>query len=356
MAVRRRDKRNRLSRRVVVPVLAGLALIVAMVATSAAAAPIYTDWSAPVNLGPVVNSAASELGPALSGDGLSLYISVTKTGGFGANDIWVSQRATTSDAWGVPVNLGPTINTTATEFVPTFSEDGHRMFFASDRAGGSGGQDIYQSYRADIHDDFGWQTPTNLGTVLNSSADDNASTYFDNGGHPQLIFGSGRLGGVARDLFLSHLQDDGTWGPATLIPELSSPSTENRPTIRQDGLEIFFYSDRPGGFGGTDLWTSTRSSVDAPWGTPTNLGATVNSSFTEQHAYLSADAKTLVFASNRPGGVGTGNLDLWMTTRAQIFPTTKDECKNGGFERFGIFENQGDCVSYVATGGGNQPG
>ena len=45
-----------------------------------------------------------------------------------------------------------------------------------------------------------------------------------------------------------------------------------------------------------------------------------------------------------------------MTTRAQIFPTTKDECKNDGLERFGIFKNQGDCVSYVATGGNNAPG
>src|SRR5207249_11075222 len=115
-----------------------------------AAAPVYGDWSAPVNLGPVVNSAASELGPALSADGLSLYISVTKSGGFGGNDIWVSQRPTVSDAWGAPVNLGATINTVSTEFVPAFSEDGHRMFFASDRAGGSGGQDIYQSYRADV--------------------------------------------------------------------------------------------------------------------------------------------------------------------------------------------------------------
>src|SRR5205823_5737726 len=155
------------------------------------AAPIYTAWSAPVNLGPVVNSTASELGPALSADSLSLYISVTKAGGFGGNDIWVSQRPTVSGAWGAPVNLGPTISTPSTEFVPAFSEDGHWMFFASDRANGSGGQDIYQSYRTDIHDDFGWQTPTNLGPALNSTADDNASTYFDNGGHPQLIFGSG---------------------------------------------------------------------------------------------------------------------------------------------------------------------
>ena len=148
------------------------------------------------------------------------------------------------------MNLGATINTASAEFVPAFSPDGHWMFFASDRAGGFGRQDIYQSYRADIHDDFGWQTPTNLGANVNTAADDNGvHGYFENGGHPQLFFGSGRLGGAARDLFLSNLQADGTWGPATLIPELSSPATENRPSIRQDGLEIFFYSDRPGGSG-----------------------------------------------------------------------------------------------------------
>lgn len=79
----------------------------------------------------------------------------------------------------------------------------------------------------------------------------------------------------------------------------------------------------------------------------------VNTSSIDQHAYLSADAETLVFSSNRLGG--SGLLDLWMTTREQVFPATKDECKNGGFERFGIFDNQGDYVSYVATNGSNQP-
>jgi hypothetical protein len=44
-----------------------------------------------------------------------------------------------------------------------------------------------------------------------------------------------------------------------------------------------------------------------------------------------------------------------MATRDQIFPTTKDDCKNSGWERFGIYKNQGDCVSYVATNGSNAP-
>jgi hypothetical protein len=45
-----------------------------------------------------------------------------------------------------------------------------------------------------------------------------------------------------------------------------------------------------------------------------------------------------------------------VTTREQILPTSKGDCKHGGWERFGVFKNQGDCVSWVATGGKNQPG
>ena len=80
----------------------------------------------------------------------------------------------------------------------------------------------------------------------------------------------------------------------------------------------------------------------------------MNSSATEIHPYLSADALSLVLSSARTGG--SGGTDLWIATRTQIFPATKDECKTGGWERFGIYKNQGDCVSYVATQGENQPG
>src|SRR5437879_4513220 len=55
--------------------------------------PQYGPWSAPVNLGPVINTAANEQHPAISRDGLSLYISSDRSGGFGGTDIWVSQRA-----------------------------------------------------------------------------------------------------------------------------------------------------------------------------------------------------------------------------------------------------------------------
>ena len=336
------------------PLMVGAALVLFGVSASfTSAAPIYSQWSTPVNLGPVVNSAASETGPAISPDGLSLYFSSDQAvGGLGLRDIWVSQRATTASAWGAPQHLPPPINTAFDDFVPSFSPDGHWMFFASTRPGGFGGPDLYQSYRADIHDDFGWQTPTNLGQGVNTAAAENGNGYSDNGGHPQIYFGSDRLGPAGNSsLYVSNLQPDGTWGPATQVTELGAG---NRPSVRLDGLEIFFYSARAGGVGGIDLWTATRPTLDAPWSTPVDVGSIVNSTDNDQHPYISSDAKTLYFFSNRPGGSG-GN-DLWMTTRTQILPQTKDDCKKGGWDRFGIFDNQGDCVSYVATNGTNPPG
>jgi hypothetical protein len=304
----------------------------------------YSDWSTPVNLGPVVNSALAEQGPALSGDSLSLYFySTNRPGGSGSDDIWVSQRPTVSAPWGAPVNVGPTINTASRDYVPAFSSDGHWMFFASDRPGGFGPPppatptpDLYQSYRADIHDDFswtpsnlgGWQEPTNLGPNVNTAAAENGNGYFDNGGHPQLFFGSERLGPPGNaDLYVTNRQADGSWAPATRIPELSSPQTENRPNLRADGLEIFFYSGReprvPGSTGtSADLWTATRASVDAPWSTPVNLGVPVNSINNDIHAYLSSDGQTLIFGSTRAGGMAAAGTtaDLWMTTRVDTAP------------------------------------
>src|SRR5713226_1041346 len=65
----------------------------------------FSDWSEPVNLGPVVNSEFNDQHPAISVDGLSLYISSDRPGGFGDMDIYVSHRASLDDDWGPPQNL-----------------------------------------------------------------------------------------------------------------------------------------------------------------------------------------------------------------------------------------------------------
>ena len=100
------------------------------------AAAKFSDWSLPVNLGPVVNSQFEDFAPQVSKNGLSLYFTSTRSpGSLGGEDLWVSQRAREGDAWEPPINLGPAINTPSNERSPGFSRDGHFLFFAT---GGGG--------------------------------------------------------------------------------------------------------------------------------------------------------------------------------------------------------------------------
>src|SRR3989338_10571982 len=74
------------------------------------------------------------------------------------------------------------------------------------------------------------------------------------------------------------------------------------------GLSLYFGSDRPGGFGGLDIWVSQRASLDDPWGTPQNLGPRINGPDADHCALLPSDEHTLIFASTRPGGLGANDL------------------------------------------------
>ena len=67
-------------------------------------------FGTPANLGPVVNTSAGEMKPNISADGLSLFFRSNRRDGNGGHDIWVTTRTATNDNWGIPVNLGPTIN------------------------------------------------------------------------------------------------------------------------------------------------------------------------------------------------------------------------------------------------------
>lgn len=93
-----------------------------------------------------------------------------------------------------------------------------------------------------------------------------------------------------------------------LVNELNSAANDRRPSVRFDGLEIFFDSDRHAGSGGFDLWASTREDLSQPWSEPVNLGNSVNSEFSDEIPFIAADGQTLFFESNRPGGSGAFDI------------------------------------------------
>jgi Tol biopolymer transport system component len=291
----------------------GLALLVSTATSDGIEARGGVQWSPPVNLGAELNSVFEESAPHVSSDGLSLYFASTRPDSQGGEDLWVSRRANRHAPWETPANLGPAINTGANERSPALSRNRRLLFFATDRAGGAGGFDIWVSWRPDPADDFGWQPPVNLGTGVNTAATDAGPSFLERGAIPQLYMASARPGGAGGlDIYVASVP--GGWaGPPLPVGELSSPQPDLTPAVRPDGLEIVFASGRPGGLGGFDLWRAFRTSLHEPWSTPTHLGPDINTEFLEVFPTLSSDARTLVFQSSRPGGFG--GSDLYVSTR-----------------------------------------
>jgi hypothetical protein len=301
----------------------------------------FSDWSEPVNLGPVVNSKFNDQHPAISADGLSLYITSDRPGGFGDFDIYVSHRASPDDDWGPTENLGSIINTEFEDSVPTFSPDGHRMYFCSSRPNSlTLNANIWVSYRDDTSDDFAWQPPSILGNEVNTERGECGPTLFEDRreGITTLYFtrcvGEHCTFGDPDqkwDIYASVMNDDGTFRLSAPVAELNSGYRDTRTAIRNDGLEFFLTSSRPGGFGRNDLWVSTRETTLDAWSTPVNLGPTINTPAAEGAPALSCDGTTLYFYSNRAGGLG--NNDLYVTRRTELCNQentlgNSERCKN----------------------------
>ena len=238
-------------------------------------------------------------------------------GGLGGQDIYVSHRATINDAWGPPQNLGPKINTDANDYCPFVLPDGHTLLFLSNRAGGLGMGDFYMATRQNTADDLAWDHVQAV-TELNSASDEFGPSGFENPatGVLTLFFNSNRPGGPGGyDIYTSQLGPDGKFTPPQLVPELNTSSNDQWPVVRQDGLEFTLISNRSGTLGGNDIWISERGSIQDPWSTPVNLGPIVNTASGEGRAWLFAGGTRIIFFSNRAGGQG-GN-DLYETTRTQ---------------------------------------
>ena len=275
---------------------------------STGAAPIFGN---PTSLGPMVNSSAYEWDPAISADGLSLYFKSYRPGGFGSADIWVTTRKTKKDLWGTSVNLGPIINSSHNEGAPDISADGLSLYFISGRPGGSGSWDIWMTTRKSK--DEPWGTPVNLGPKVNSSALENGPSISSD---CLSLYFSSRIDTADRPSFGSHDHDiwvttrktkDEPWGtPVNLGRTVNTSALEGGPSVSGDGLSLYFNSKRPGGFGERDIWVTTRKTKNDPWDTPVNLGPTVNSPDGENNPDISSDGSTLYF-------IGP-DVDIWQVS------------------------------------------
>jgi serine/threonine protein kinase len=233
-------------------------------------------------------------------------------------DDLIRQQQDSHLVFGIPINLGPPVNGPSNDWSPSISADGLELYFDSNRFGGFGGFDIWIATRATTDDT--WGEPVNLGPMVNGPGFEQAPRISADG--LSLFYGSNRPGGSGGwDIWIATRQTkDADWSRAVnLGSTINSSAGDSTPFISTDNLSLFFGSNRPGGSGNIDLWLTTRETPHDDWGTPINLGPPVNSEFCETMGSIFGDGLMLVIGSSgigpyRPGG--QGRADLWLATRA----------------------------------------
>lgn len=241
-----------------------------------------TDWSTP-RLVAQVRSDKTDEDPAMSSDGLELYLAVKPLSG--AHDIVRYVRTSTAMEWTYEPTIAA-INSTATDWTPRLSADDRTLYFTSDRADGNGGGvDVWFSTRTGTTAASVWSTPTPLVTpAINSPFEDRSATPCRGG---RFVFTRPRNGSL--DLF--EIEADGV--VATPIPGASDPDyVESAPFISEDCLTLYFSSAE---FGDPDVMVMTRTSVGSPWTTPQPI-PNLSTENLEGDPWVSADGRYMLLA------------------------------------------------------------
>ena len=246
----------------------------------------YGNYSEGKVMGTPFNRTGTESGVTLTADNHQLYYSLTKQeiNGYTNSDIYVSEFK--GGRWQPAESVGPTINhANAREAQPSVTPDGKRLYFASNREGGFGGDDIWCAER----------------------------------------------------------QSDGQWGePYNLGPRVNSSGNERFPFICADGETLFFSSDGWMGMGSYDVFYVRLSAKD----TARNLGYPINTAYDEVGFGITADGKKAYFSSNRypgKGGMDIFEFELYAQARPKRMIVLKGKAidKNGNAigEKVAVVEN-----------------
>ena len=206
-------------------------------------------------------------------------------------------------------NIKDVINSEYPDYAPAVTADNQLIIFTSRRSGGVGkNKDVDNEYFEDIwyskKVNGEWTSPKNMGKPINSETHD-ASIGISPDGKELFLYKPDNGG----DIYVSKLQTNGQWSaPVGLGKFVNSRSKEPSVGISYDGKTLYFSSDRPGGFGGLDLYKAELDK-DGNWTKPVNLGSTINTEYDDDSPFIDLDGKTLYFSSR--GHKGMGGFDIY---------------------------------------------
>lgn len=254
----------------------------------------------PKNLGREINTAEPEYFPSLSLDGKELVF--TRRIKNINEDFYYSKS--NESGWGAAKAMEGDVNTDDNEAAQNISQDGQWLVFtANNRRDSYGGFDLYISYLTPN----GWSEAYNLEGKVNSEQWDSQPCLSPD--KRDLYFASRRAGGYGgSDIYVSHMQPNGKWGePENLGPDINSPADEQCPFIHADNQTLYFTSPYWPGYGDDDIFY-VRKGPNGVWSKPVNLGYPINTINREGTLFIAANGKTAYYASDRSDSRGATDI------------------------------------------------
>jgi len=208
--------------------------------------------------------------------------------------------------------MGTGINSPMHDYSPVTPGNGGVLYFTSRREGSTGGmvdnngqpfEDIYVAH----YDGNNWSPAENAGYPMNTRTMD-ATVGISEDGNTMLIYRTSRdlVGG---NILIMKKAENGNWSnPHTLNKVVNSQYFEPSACLVDNGNTIYFTSDRPGGYGGRDIWR-VKMLPNGEWSRPLNMGPNVNTKYDEDAPFLHSDGQTLFFSSN--GHKTMGGYDIF---------------------------------------------
>ena len=255
----------------------------------------------PLNLGENINSKVSEYFPTITIDGKQL-VYTRRVNNFNEDFFGAELK---ESKWSMSEGLPGDINTNQNEGAQNISQDGQWLIFTGcNFPEGMGSCDLYISYlTAD-----GWSAPENLGRTINSEAWESAPSLSPD--KRDLYFSSNREGGYGNsDIYVSHRLANGRWTePENLGPEVNTAGNESCPFIHSDNQTLYFTSNGHLGYGGDDLFMTKKGPKNI-WSNAVNLGYPINTIENEGSLVVASDGRTAYYASDRSDS--KGGLDIY---------------------------------------------
>jgi outer membrane protein OmpA-like peptidoglycan-associated protein len=196
------------------------------------------------------------------------------------------------------VNMGSAINSPQEDFAPVLTADENEIVFTTRRQEDNTSPDVaddnkyYEDIFVAVRENGSWKAARNIGPPVNTKYNDSNLTLSPDG---SLLFiykdeGNG-------DIYLCEKNKNGSWGEPTPLPGIINSSyRESSVTITPDENTLYFVSERPGGYGGSDIYVCTKDSK-GEWSRVKNLGPKINTELDEDGPFISYDGKTLYFSS-----------------------------------------------------------